>query len=115
MIKFSDKIKESQNTKTYKYKISATIEGTVTATSDGDAGELVDKEMDEYSNITNYNIDSLDVSDEKPEINESLIDPIEKVKTISESVENDLTKIMNNLNHTEMIYFKENLNKFINK
>jgi len=53
-------IKENNETKKYKYTATVTVEGNVTAMSEGDAGELVDKEIDTIPNVTNYVIDTID-------------------------------------------------------
>jgi hypothetical protein len=53
-------IKENSETKKYKYTATVVVEGNVTAMSEGDAGELVDKELDTIANVVNYKIDSID-------------------------------------------------------
>ena len=60
MKNLSSLIKENSETKKYKYTATVTVEGTVTAMSEGDAGELVDKEIDTIENVTDYKIDSID-------------------------------------------------------
>jgi hypothetical protein len=60
MKNLSSLIKENSETKKYKYIATVTVEGTVTAMSEGDAGELVDKEIDTIENVTDYKIDSID-------------------------------------------------------
>lgn len=110
MKKFSEKIKESQETKTYKYVVTATIEGTVTASSDSEAGELVDKEMDEISSITDYQMDQLDATNEKPEINENLVDPSENMDGLVASCMKEIHKYMGQIqNYTELSIFREKI------
>ena len=53
-------IKENSETKKYKYTATVVVEGNVTAMSEGDAGELVDKEIDSIPNVVNYEITKID-------------------------------------------------------
>ena len=53
-------IKENSETKKYKYTATVVVEGNVTAMSEGDAGELVDKEIDTIANVVDYKIDKID-------------------------------------------------------
>lgn len=53
-------IKENNETKKYKYKATVIVEGTVTAMTEGDAGELADKEIDKIANVTDFKIDEID-------------------------------------------------------
>lgn len=53
-------IKENNETKKYKYTATVTVEGNVTAMSEGDAGELVDKEIDTIPNVVNYEISTIE-------------------------------------------------------
>lgn len=60
MRNFTQLIKENDENKTYKYVANVKIEGEVTASSEGDAGELVDKEIDTIDGVVDYKIESLD-------------------------------------------------------
>ena len=63
MQKLTDLIKENDETKTYKYVAEVTVEGTVTASSEGDAGDAADKEIDAIEGVTNFKMTSLDEID----------------------------------------------------
>ena len=67
MKSLSELINENENNKTYKYVVDVKIEGTVTAGSEGDAGELVDKEIDKIDGVVDYKIASIDKTDDKVE------------------------------------------------
>jgi len=66
MKKFSDKINENNSLKNYNYKMQIDVEGNIVAESEGDAGEMVDKLVDEIGaanesiNVTNYMINVID-------------------------------------------------------
>lgn len=53
-------IKENNETKKYKYTATVVVEGNVTAMSEGDAGELADKEIDTIDNVVSYQIDNIE-------------------------------------------------------
>lgn len=67
MKSLSELINENENNKTYKYVVDVKIEGTVTAGSEGDAGELVDKEIDKIDGVVDYKIASIDKTEDKVE------------------------------------------------
>lgn len=56
MRKLSDLIKENESTKKFKYNATVTVEGSVFAENEGNAGELIDKEMDTVQGMVNYEI-----------------------------------------------------------
>jgi hypothetical protein len=59
MRKFSDLIKEQEGSKEYKYTANVVVEGKVVAASEGEAGGLVDKEMDAIPGMINYEINNI--------------------------------------------------------
>lgn len=75
MKKFSDLVKESNQISKYKFTANIDIEGVVNAYSDGDAGETIDKLIDEIAgiagNVTNYNINNIEPL--MPEIKENIL------------------------------------------
>lgn len=68
MKKLSQLVKENADLKIYKYSVSLDFEGNVTATSEGDAGELVDQVVDQISSalpettgqMINYSINNIE-------------------------------------------------------
>lgn len=59
MKKFSDLVKENESKKVFKYTVKVDIEGTVMASSEAEAGELIDKEMDTIPGMVNYEIGNI--------------------------------------------------------
>lgn len=65
MRKFSEKINENESLKNYNYKMFVDLEGNITAHSEGDAGEIVDKLVDLIGAtspsivVTNYQIEEI--------------------------------------------------------
>lgn len=104
MRKLSDIIKENESNKEFKYSATVKVEGTVIAASEGEAGELVDKEMDTIPGMINYEIDNIASAngvDEK-KINESshITTIIEELKNhgIFVSWASNIAKAIKNLN-----------------
>lgn len=60
MKNFSSLITENEQTKKYKYNATVKVEGIVTAMSEGDAGELADKELDTIPGIISGEIDNIE-------------------------------------------------------
>jgi hypothetical protein len=64
MEKFSNIFEKNQNTKDYKFIVfvkfegfdAVTLRGTLKSFSEGDAGEQIDKMMDSFPTLENYNI-----------------------------------------------------------
>lgn len=69
MKNLSDLINENENNKMFKYVVDVKIEGTVKAGSEGDAGELVDKEIDAMDGVVDYKIVSIDETEK--DVNEN--------------------------------------------
>lgn len=96
MKKLTDLIKESESNKPFNYQATVIVEGVVYSDSEGSAGELVDKEMDEIPGMISYEL--INISEEQPsegftyqhpdlEVNEA-----EEVKTTAKIVWNDFYK-----------------------
>lgn len=64
MRKLTDIIKESESNKPFNYQATVIVEGRVYADSEGSAGELVDKEMDEFPGMVSYEL--INISEEMP-------------------------------------------------
>jgi len=69
MKKFTDIIKEEQSTQDYKWTATVQVSGIVKASSEGAAGELIDKELDEINGMVTYQIENI-VADTNIENNE---------------------------------------------
>lgn len=61
MKNFSTLITENEQTKKYKFTATVKVEGAVTAMSEGDAGELADKELDTIPGFISGQIDNIEV------------------------------------------------------
>lgn len=71
MKKFTDIINEQESRKDFKYIANVKVEGTVTAASEGEAGELVDKEMDTIPGMIDYQIENIDEVTNETKVNEN--------------------------------------------
>lgn len=86
-------IQENENNKKFKYNASVLVEGHVYANSEGDAGELIDKEMDSIPGFVSGEI--INIAEEASEnyINDDLSFVTENADT---NLEDKLKKKMNN-------------------
>ena len=57
----------------FKYVVDVKIEGTVKAGSEGDAGELVDKEIDAIDGVVDYKIVSIDETEKDDTVEEAIL------------------------------------------
>jgi hypothetical protein len=73
MKNLSDLINENENNKMFKYVVDVKIEGTVKAGSEGDAGELVDKEIDAIDGVVDYKIVSIDETEKDDTVEEAIL------------------------------------------
>ena len=92
MKKLSNLVIENNTLMTYKYTASINIEGTVNAHSEGDAGELIDKEIDvigENTTITNYTINNIEETEkvfQENIVNENNDDDMTNLKLIQNEI-----------------------------
>lgn len=96
MKKLSNLVNENNSLMTYKYTASIDIDGVVDAHSEGDAGELIDKHIDEISSITSvtgYTIH--DISKIKKQIQENSINN-DDMNTNIKLIENEIIELYNN-------------------
>jgi hypothetical protein len=116
MKKLSDLINENENNKMFKYVVDVKIEGTVKAGSEGDAGELVDKEIDAIDGVVDYKIVSIDETENTVE--ESIIND-DNGDVIVDQIYTELINIYNERTGNLSPYYKALLNSqllyFFNK
>lgn len=116
MKKLSDLINENENNKMFKYVVDVKIEGTVKAGSEGDAGELVDKEIDAIDGVVDYKIVSIDETENTVE--ESIIND-DNGDVIVDQIYTELINIYNERTGNLSSYYKALLNSqllyFFNK
>lgn len=68
MEKFSNIFEKNKNTKDYKFSVdvqfegfeSAVLKGTIRSYSESDAGEQIDKMMDEFPTLVKYEIEDIE-------------------------------------------------------
>jgi len=115
MKNLSSLITENEQTKKYKYTATVIVEGEVTAMSEGDAGELADKELDTIEGFVSGQIDDLSVVES--EIKESVIgaNAQEQADSVFEEIIEFITVKTEKFTdyHKAMIYAK--LKQFIDK
>lgn len=78
----SELIKENESSKKFKYNATVQVEGHVYAENEGNAGELVDKEMDLIPGLVSYEIINIEEDSSEGYINPDLA-------IASEILEND--------------------------
>lgn len=90
----SEIIKENENNKKFKYNASVVIEGHVYANSEGDAGELIDKEMDAIPGFVSGEV--INIAEETTEnyINNDLTFVSENTDTLEDKLKNKLKEVI---------------------
>lgn len=59
MKKFTEIIKENESVREYQWTATIEISGKVTASSEGNAGEMIDKEIDQIEGMVSYQINTI--------------------------------------------------------
>lgn len=100
-------IQENENNKKFKYNASVLVEGHVYANSEGDAGELIDKEMDSIPGFVSGEI--INISEETSEnyINDDLSFVTENSDTLQDKLKNKLKEAINTLRNEMNILDRE--------
>lgn len=109
MKKLSDLINENENNKMFKYVVDVKIEGTVKAGSEGDAGELVDKEIDAIDGVVDYKIVSIDETEKDDTVEEAILNE-DNGDIIVNQIYNELISIYNEHTGNLSPYYKAMLN-----
>jgi hypothetical protein len=114
MKKFSQVLNENESLKTYKYTATVEVEGTVRAHSEGEAGELMDKELDKITSMVSYQPGTIEEV-ESP-VQESVINMGADINVISEDLVKHISESMKNLSDEERLILMDrlfNVNLFI--
>ncbi len=111
MKKFSDLINENNTEKTYSYEATVKVKGEVKAASEGDAGELVDKEMDSIAGLEDYTIDKIDeIVKEKIVLESEILNNNEdKLENLSFELTNNIEAQTNNLPNVDRVTVYEKI------
>jgi hypothetical protein len=101
MKKFSDLVNENDSNKPFKFQATVVVEGTVYADSEGSAGELADKEMDEIPGMVSYEL--INIQEEVPSEGFKYQDPDLAITEGAIDIVNELDKVKNSINMSIMM------------
>lgn len=113
MKKFSDLVNENDSNKPFKFQATVVVEGTVYADSEGSAGELADKEMDEIPGMVSYEL--INIQEEVSSEGFKYQDPDLAITEGAIDIVNELDKVKNSIDMSiMMLNTKEDKTELVN-